>query len=50
VKACDQPGVYASELTFNMAFDQTELKQLVNQLDQITKQFPIKGDFKIENK
>lgn len=46
VKACDQPGINASELTFNMAFDQTELKELVNQLDQITRQFPIEGDFK----
>jgi hypothetical protein len=48
VKACDQPGVNASELTFTMGFDQTELKELVNQLDRITKQFPITGDFKIE--
>lgn len=49
VKACDQPGINGSELTFSMAFDQTELKELVNQLDRITKQFPISGDFKIKN-
>lgn len=49
VKACDQPGVNASELTFTMGFDQTELKDLVNQLDRITKQFPIIGDFNIKN-
>lgn len=49
VKACDQPGVNASELTFTMGFDQTELKDLVNQLDRITKQFPITGDFNIKN-
>jgi hypothetical protein len=49
VKACDQPGVNGSELTFAMAFDQTELKELVNQLDRITKQFPIRGDFQINN-
>ncbi len=48
VKACDQPGVNASELTFTMGFDQTELKELVNQLDRIIKQFPITGAFKIE--
>lgn len=49
VKACDQPGVNASELTFTMTFDQTELKELVNQLNRITKKFPIVGDFKIKN-
>lgn len=47
VKACDQPGINASELTFTMGFDQTEIKNLVNQLDRITKQFPITGDFNI---
>jgi hypothetical protein len=47
VKACDKPGIYGSELSFTMAFDQTELKELVNQLDRITKQFPIEGDVKI---
>lgn len=49
VKACDQPGVNASELTFTMGFDQTEIKDLVNQLDRITKQFPITGDLNIKN-
>ncbi|MBL7811001.1 MAG: hypothetical protein JNL57_02160 [Bacteroidetes bacterium] len=49
VKACDHPGVNASELTFTMGFDQTEIKDLVNQLDRITKQFPITGDFNIKN-
>lgn len=49
VKACDQPGVNASELTFTMGFDQTEIKDLLNQLDRITKQFPITGDFNIKN-
>lgn len=46
VKACDQPGTNGSELTFKLAFDQTELKELVNQLNSITKQFPITGDLK----
>lgn len=49
VKACDQPGVNSSELTFTMGFDQTELKNLVLQLERITKLFPIIGDFKIKN-
>jgi len=49
VNACDQPGIYGSELSFTMAFDQTELKELVNQLDQITRQFPIQGDLEIKN-
>jgi hypothetical protein len=49
VKACDQPGVNASELTYKMDFDQTELNELVNQLDRITKQFPVTGDFIIKN-
>ena len=48
-KACDKPGINGSELSFTMAFDQTALKGLVNQLDQITQQFPIQGDFKIKN-
>lgn len=49
VKACDQPGANASELIFTMGFDQTQLKDLVHQLDRITKQFPITGDFNIKN-
>lgn len=49
VNACDQPGINGSELSFTMAFNQTEIKELVNQLDRITKQFPIEGDFRIKN-
>jgi hypothetical protein len=49
VKACGQPGINASELSFSMGFDQTELKELAHQLDRITKSFPIIGDFKIKN-
>jgi hypothetical protein len=49
IKACDQPGMYSSELIFSMSFDQTELKILIDQLDNITKKFPIIGDFKIKN-
>lgn len=49
VKACAQPGINGSELTFEMAFDQTDLKELTNQLDRITKQFPISGDLRIKD-
>lgn len=47
VTACDEPGVNASELTFTMSFDQTELSELINQLTRITQQFPVIGDFKL---
>ena len=47
VEACDQPGICGSKLLFTMAFDQTEIKELVKQLDSITKRFPIIGDFKV---
>ena len=49
VTANDSPGIYSSELSYTMTFDQTEIKTLVNQLDKITKAFPITGDFKIKN-
>ena len=49
VLACDQPGIDGSQLTFSMAFDQTEIKKLVNQLDLITKEYPIIGDLNIKN-
>jgi hypothetical protein len=43
VKACDNPGIYGSELTFNMEFDQTQIKKLTNQLGEIMNEFPIIG-------
>jgi len=49
VTANDNPDINSSNLSFTMAFDQTEIKNLVNQLDKITKAFPITGDFKIKN-
>lgn len=36
-------------LSFSISFDQTQIKEYVNQLDKITKRFPIDGDFKIKN-
>jgi hypothetical protein len=46
--ADDQPN-YGGTLSFNLSFDQTELVRLINELDRITKAFPIKGNFKIKN-
>lgn len=40
---------YGGVLSFILCFDQTELERLINELDKITKAFPIKGDFKIKN-
>lgn len=48
VLASDEPG-YGGQLSFTMGFDQTSIKELVHQLDTITKKFPINGDFKIKN-
>lgn len=36
-------------LSFSMNFDQTSLSGLINQLDKITKAFPIDGNFRIKN-
>ena len=47
-KASDQPG-FGGTLSFSLSFDQTELARLLNELDKITKAFPIRGDFSIEN-
>jgi hypothetical protein len=44
VTARDNPGPNYSVLTFTMAFDQTELKTLVEQITKITKRFPVIGD------
>lgn len=43
VKACDNPGIYGSVLSFNMEFDQTEINKMVNQLEMIIKQLPVIG-------
>ena len=48
VTACDKPG-NGSELAFELNFDQTQIKELVYQLESITKKFPIVGDFNIKN-
>lgn len=47
-EATDRP-VYGATLSFNLHFDQTQLGQLINELERITKAFPIKGDMAIKN-
>lgn len=44
VNACDQPGVNATNLNFSMGFDQTELSELIDQINRITMKYPIVGD------
>jgi hypothetical protein len=46
--AHDHP-VHGGTLTFSLNFDQTEINRLINELEIITKQFPIKGDSIINN-
>ena len=47
-QATPEPHI-GQTLTFSISFDQTEIKEIVRQLDKITKAFPIGGDFKIHN-
>jgi hypothetical protein len=44
----DRPG-NGSRLSFNFTFDQTALARLINELDNITKAFPIIGNMNIKN-
>jgi hypothetical protein len=44
----DQPGI-GGTLSFILSFDQTELARLINELDKITKAFPISGDMTLKN-
>jgi len=46
--AQDQPGI-GGTLSFILSFDQTELARLINELDKITKAFPISGDMTLKN-
>jgi hypothetical protein len=48
-KVTGRDGNYDRSLTFKMSFDQTQIKMLINQLDEITKRFPIQGNFEIKN-
>lgn len=42
----DTPDINSSELKFQISFDQTYIKDMLRSLDQITKRYPIIGDFK----
>ena len=48
-KVMDSVGT-GNELEFDLNFDQTEIPKILLQLDQITTEFPITGDIKIEYK
>ncbi|WP_103665637.1 WapI family immunity protein [Gracilimonas amylolytica] len=50
IEACDSQGINSSHLIFSLTFDQTLIKDLVHQLQIITSNYPIEGDFKIQNK
>jgi hypothetical protein len=43
VRVCDKPG-YGSELSFMMSFDQTQIKEMVNQLGLIAQDYPQIGN------
>jgi hypothetical protein len=42
----DTPDIHSSELKFQISFDQTYIKDMLRSLDEITKRYPIIGDFK----
>jgi len=48
-RAIDTPGIYETELIFKLSFDQTQIKELTNQLNVITNEYPIIGAFNIKN-
>lgn len=48
VAACDHPG-YGGRLTFTMSFDQTDIKDLIHQLKNITETYPVTGNFNIKD-
>ena len=45
----DRSGIYSTELTFELGFDQTFIKEMVYNLNEITKSFPIVGDYNKNN-
>lgn len=48
--ANDNPGIYENTLEFSIEFDQTEIPGLINMLDDILKQFPIKASEHLKDK
>lgn len=49
ITASDRFDMYAAKLSYTMDFDQTYLNAWIKQLNDITRRFPIQGDFKIKN-
>lgn len=49
IECNDKPGIYAANLTFEIDFDQTFLRSIINQLNNITQKYPIIGDLNITN-
>lgn len=49
VICCDNSNVDSAELHFNLTFDQTYIKPLVQKLNEITKRFPIIGSYDTKN-
>ncbi|HMR19333.1 MAG TPA: hypothetical protein PKA53_08545 [Sphingobacterium sp.] len=45
----DQPGLYSSQLKYEVHFDQTYIKDWVRKINEVTKIFPITGDFNKNN-
>ena len=48
VLVCDKP-CFGAKLNFIISIDQTCIKPMVKQLNEITKRFPITGEFKMRN-
>ncbi|MBD1432379.1 hypothetical protein H8B06_06045 [Sphingobacterium sp. DN00404] len=42
---CDKPGPDSAELRFELSFDQTFIRPMVNSLKEITEKFPVIGDY-----
>lgn len=45
----DRPGIYSTDLIFTLGFDKTFIKEMVYNLNEITKSFPIVGDYTKNN-
>jgi hypothetical protein len=47
-RASEDAGII-NALSFELSFDQTEINEMINQLERITKSFPIVGNLNIPN-
>jgi len=46
--AIDNPGINENKLEFSVSFDQTQIPELVAQLNAITREFPLIGEFNLD--